>query len=345
MGSIRARAASSDGGPVVKFGGRGALRTEPRNLWIVDLAPAAESILQEVYEGLSQTQKQLPPKLFYDRRGAALFAAICGTQAYYPTRTENSILDQRALEIAREIGTGAAIIEFGAGQMEKIRRLLPSLHPAVYAALDISRDQLVQAGGRLALDCPWLAVIAVIGDYGSPLESELSLPANARRVVFFPGSTIGNFEPEQAQGFLRRARTLVGGMGGVLIGVDLQKPLQVLNLAYNDPEGYTAAFNLNLLARLNRELGADFDLAAFEHQAFYNAARTRIEMHLRSSRVQRVRIGARVFRFAAGETIHTENSYKYTPAGFAQIARAAGFRGSRMWTDPDRLFGVFFLHN
>lgn len=329
----------------MKFGARAALQPEPGNLWVVDLAPGRESILREVCDGLSQAQKQLPPKLFYDRRGAALFAAICGTQAYYPTRTENAILDRRADEIAREIGPGSATIEFGAGQIEKIRWLLPSLRPAVYAALDISRDQLMQASARLALDYPWLAVIAVVGDYGAPLESELTLPAGARRVVFFPGSTIGNFEPEQAQAFLRRARALVGGAGGVLIGVDLQKPVRILDLAYNDPEGYTAAFNINLLARLNRELGADFDLAAFEHKAFYNVARSRIEMHLRSSRAQRVRIGPRVFSFMAGETIHTENSYKYTPQDFGHMARMSGFRGSRMWTDPQRLFGVFFLHN
>jgi dimethylhistidine N-methyltransferase len=223
--------------------------------------------------------------------------------------------------------------------------LLPSLRPTVYAALDISRDQLVQASSRLALDYPWLAVIAVIGDYGSELESQLSLPAYARRVVFFPGSTIGNFEPEQALAFLRRVRTVVGDTGGMLVGVDLQKPAHVLDLAYNDPEGYTAAFNLNLLARLNRELGADFDLAAFEHQAFYNVACSRIEMHLRSLRAQRVRIGSSVFAFAADETIHTENSYKYTPQGFGHVARAAGFPGIRMWTDPDQLFGVFFLHS
>ena len=329
----------------MRFGARAALQPEPGNLWVVDLAPGAESVLQEVRHGLSQAQKQLPPKLFYDRRGAALFAAICGTQAYYPTRTENAILEQRAIEIAREIGSRSAIIEFGAGEIEKVRWLLSSLRPAVYAALDISRDQLVQASARLASDYPWLAVIAVIGDYGSQLESELSLPAGARRVVFFPGSTIGNFELEQAQGFLQRARALVGGAGGVLIGVDLQKPAQVLELAYNDPEGYTAAFNVNVLARLNRELGADFDLTAFEHRAFYNVGRSRIEMHLRSRRAQRVRIGSQVFGFAAGETIHTENSYKYTPQGFGHMARAAGFRGMRMWTDPQRLFGVFFLHN
>jgi len=329
----------------VNFGARAALQLEPRNLWIVDLAPAAGSILQEVRDGLSQARKRLPPKLFYDRRGAALFGAICGTQAYYPTRTENAILDRRAVEIAGEIGTDAAIIEFGAGQIEKIRRLLPTLRPTVYAGLDISRDQLVQASSRLALDYPWLAVIAVIGDYSSELESQLSLPAYARRVVFFPGSTIGNFEPDQALAFLRRVRAVVGDSGGMLIGVDLQKPAHVLDLAYNDPEGYTAAFNLNLLARLNRELGADFDLAAFEHQAFYNVAGNRIEMHLRSLRSQRVRIGSSVFAFAADETIHTENSYKYTPQGFGQMARAAGFPGVRMWTDPDHLFGVFFLHS
>jgi dimethylhistidine N-methyltransferase len=329
----------------VKFGARAALQLEPRNLWIVDLAPAAGSILQEVCEGLSHARKQLPPKLFYDRRGAALFDAICGTQAYYPTRTENGILDRRAVEIAGEIGAGSALIEFGAGQIEKIRRLLPRLRPTVYAALDISRDQLVQASSRLALDYPWLAVIAVIGDYGARLESQVTLPAYARRVVFFPGSTIGNFEPEQALTFLRRVRALVGGTGGMLIGVDLQKPVRILDLAYNDPEGYTAAFNLNLLARLNRELGADFDLAAFEHHAFYNVDCNRIEMHLRSLRMQRVRIGSRVFAFAAGETIHTENSYKYTPQGFGQMAGAAGFPGIRMWTDPDHLFGVFYLHS
>ncbi len=329
----------------MKFSARAALQLEPRNLWVVDLAPAVGSILQEVSDGLSQAQKQLPPKLFYDRRGAALFGAICGTQAYYPTRTENAILDWRAVEIAGEIGPGSAFIEFGAGEIEKVRRLLPSLRPTVYAALDISRDQLVQASSRLALDYPWLAVIAVIGDYGSELESQLSLPAHARRVVFFPGSTIGNFEPEQALAFLRRVRAVVGDAGGMLIGVDLQKPVDVLNLAYSDPEGYTAAFNLNLLVRLNRELGADFDLAAFEHQAFYNVGCGRIEMHLRSLRAQRARVGPRVFTFTAGETIHTENSYKYTPQGFGRLARAAGFPGIRMWTDPEHWFGVFFLHS
>ncbi|HTS52021.1 MAG TPA: L-histidine N(alpha)-methyltransferase [Burkholderiales bacterium] len=329
----------------MKLATRVAVQRQLHNLWVVDLAPRMESILQEVCEGLSCDQKRLPPKLFYDRRGAQLFTAICGTQAYYPTRTENAILDRRAAEIAREIGTGSAIIEFGAGEIEKVRRLLPSLRPAVYAALDLSREQLVRSSGKLALDYPWLAVIAVIGDYGSELESELNLPAEARRVVFFPGSTIGNFEPDQAQAFLQRARALVGGTGGVLIGVDLQKPVEILDLAYNDPEGYTAAFNLNLLARLNRELGADFDLSGFAHEAFYNVARGRVEMHLRSLRPQRVSIASWVFDFARGETIHTENSYKYTPDSVTRMARAAGFHATRLWMDPAGWFGVFFLHN
>ena len=329
----------------MKYAARVALPRQPRNLSVVDLAPPAASILQDVCDGLSRPQKQLPPKLFYDRRGAQLFTAICSTQAYYPTRTENAILDRRASEITREIGTGAAVIEFGAGEVEKIRRLLPSLRPAAYAALDLSHEQLLRATSRLALDYPWLDVIAVIGDYSAELESRMNLPPYARRVVFFPGSSIGNFEPEHAQAFLERARDLVGATGGVLIGVDLVKEWAVLNLAYNDPEGYTAAFNLNVLTRLNREVGADFDLSAFSHEAFYNASRSRIEMHLRSKRQQRVRIGSRLFAFDAGETIHTENSYKYTPDGFTRIASAAGFHGARLWIDPSAWFGVFFLHN
>lgn len=322
-----------------------ACQTIPRNLYVVDLAPQPESVLQEALSGLARPQKQLPPKLFYDRRGAELFMAICETRAYYPTRTENGILSERAGEIAEAVGPGAALIEFGAGEIEKVRRLLPRLRPSTYAALDISRDQLLRASSGLAFDYPWLSVIAVVGDYQAPLESELILPQHARRVVFFPGSTIGNFEPHEAARFLRRARALVGANGGALIGVDLQKPVEVLDLAYNDPQGYTAEFNLNVLTRLNRELGADFDVAAFEHNAFYNARENRIEMHLRSLREQCVRIGTRAYSFVAGETIHTENSYKYTPTSFAALACEAGFAESHVWTDPARLFAVLFLHN
>ena len=324
---------------------RAVRRPAPRNLFVVDLAPRTESFEREVTAGLSRSPKTLPPKFFYDQRGAQLFTAICGTRAYYPTRTENRILVQSSSEIAAAIGRGAVIIEYGAGEIDKVRRLLPSARPAMYVGLDISGDQLVRASTALALDHPWLSVVAVIGDYHSELEAELTLPAHARRIVFFPGSTIGNFEPDDAREFLRRVRALVGESGGIVIGVDLQKPVDVLNLAYNDPQGYTAAFNLNLLARMNRELGADFDLSAFAHRAFYNAERARIEMHLLSVREQRVHIGGRVFAFAAGESIHTENSYKYTPESFSALAREAGFGAQRMWTDPAHWFGVFFLHN
>ena len=322
-----------------------ARRQAPRNLFVLDLAPRTESLEREVVSGLSRLPKTLPPKLFYDRHGAELFNAICGTRAYYPTRTENQILQQSAPEIAVALGPGSVMIEYGAGEIEKVRRLLPSTHPAMYVGLDISGDQLVRASTALAFNYPWLSVVAVIGDYQSELEAELTLPEDARRIVFFPGSTIGNFEPQDARDFLRRVRTLVGSGGGIVIGVDLHKPVDVLNLAYNDPQGYTAAFNLNLLARLNRELDADFDLSAFAHRAFYNAERARIEMHLASIKDQRVRAAGRVFSFSAGETIHTENSYKYTPDGFVAMAREAGFSAHRMWTDPARWFGVFFLHN
>ena len=317
----------------------------PRNLWLIDLAPRVESIQREVIQGLSQTRKQLPPKLFYDHRGAELFNAICATPAYYPTRTENEILRHAAPEIAQSVGEGASIIEFGAGEMEKIRLLLPSLHPSIYAGIDISRDQLLRTSASLAIDYPWLSVLAVVGDYYSELEAELKLPAEVRRIVFFPGSTIGNFEPGQAREFLHRVRALVGSEGGLLIGVDLQKPVDILTLAYNDPEGQTAAFNLNVLTRLNRELGADFDLSAFAHEAIYNSHSNRIEMHLRSLRAQQVGIAEHVFAFARNETIHTESSYKYTPESFTSLARDAGFSASRMWSDPDRFFGVFFVHN
>jgi dimethylhistidine N-methyltransferase len=332
------------GGPV-NLSARAVRRPAPRNLFVLDLAPRLESFAEEVVQGLSQTPKTLSPKFFYDQRGAQLFTAICTTRAYYPTRTENRILTEQARAIAQAIGANAVIIEYGAGEIEKVRRLLPAAHPSMYVGLDISGDQLVRASTALAMDYPWLQVVAVIGDYQSELEAELTLPARSRRVVFFPGSTVGNFEPQHAREFLRRVRKLVGDEGGIVIGVDLQKPIEVLNLAYNDPQGYTAAFNLNLLVRMNRELDADFDLSAFSHRAFYNAERARIEMHLVSARRQTVHIGAQAFHFAAGESIHTESSYKYTPESFAALAREAGFERRQMWSDPAQWFGVFFLHN
>jgi dimethylhistidine N-methyltransferase len=300
-------------------------------------------LLAEVVEGLSGTPKALPPKLFYDERGSALFSAICGTAAYYLTRTEETILRGRAREIAEQIGPGCALIEPGAGEMRKVRHLLPALAPRAYAAFDLSRAQLVRSAEELARDFPGLQVYAVHGDYQSGAIERLPLPAAPRRVIFFPGSTIGNFEPSGARTFLARAREVAGRGGGLLIGVDLQKDKAVLDLAYNDPDGYTAAFNLNVLARINRELGANFDLRAFSHLAFYNSAAARIEMHLVSAREQRVRVAGHTFNFAPGGTIHTENSYKYSIGGFQQLAREAGFGRVARWTDEREWFAVFYL--
>jgi L-histidine N-alpha-methyltransferase len=315
----------------------------PRNLAEIDLAPRAASLRAEVLEGLSRAHKSLPPKLFYDARGAMLFTRICGTRAYYPTRTETSILRRCAGEIAGQIGREATLVEPGAGDMRKIRILLPALRPAAYMPVDISLQQLREEARQLALEFPWLAITAVCADFHAPGLDALVAAQAGRRVLFFPGSTIGNFEPGPAQDFLRRAHDLLGAGGAVLLGVDLRKPKAILDLAYNDPEGYTAQFNLNLLLRLNRELGAQFDLSAFAHRAFYNEAASRIEMHLVSRRAQSVRVAGQLVQFAADETIHTENSYKYTSEQVQQMARAAGFDGVRAWTDPLGWFGVFLL--
>ena len=315
----------------------------PANLSVVDLAPRTSSLLAEVLAGLSQPQKRLSPKLFYDARGAELFNRICLTQAYYPTRTERAILEQHAADIAGQAGTGAVVVEPGAGDMRKIRLLLPALRPQSYVPIDISLVQLLEEAERLAREYPWLEVVAVNGDFNGRELQSMVRPQPARKLVFFPGSTIGNFEPSEAYSFLRRARELVGADGGVLIGVDLHKSTRILERAYNDPEGYTAQFNLNVLARLNREMGADFDLDAFAHRAFYDPRARRIEMHLVSRRQQSVAIAGGDFSFVAGETIHTESSYKYSPEGFAALGREAGFGSYRLWSDEAGWFGVFFL--
>jgi dimethylhistidine N-methyltransferase len=315
----------------------------PRNLAELDLAPRPASIREEVLEGLSRPQKSLPPKLFYDARGAALFTRICTTQAYYPTRVETGILRTCAAAIAAEVGDHASVLEPGAGDMRKIRILLPVLRPASYMPIDISIEQLREEARQLAREFPWLAVTAVAADFRDPALHALIEAQPGRRVLFFPGSTIGNFEPEDAQRFLRLAQEILGREGGVLLGADLRKPKPILDLAYNDPEGYTGQFNLNVLARLNREMSAHFDLGAFAHRAFYNEAASRIEMHLVSRRSQTVTVAGQAVRFVAGETIHTESSYKYTPAQVRELGQRAGFEGLKAWTDPQGWFGVFFM--
>jgi dimethylhistidine N-methyltransferase len=309
-----------------------------------DRLPDTGSFLDDVIAGLSLTRKSLPPKYFYDERGCELFEAICGTPEYYPTRTETVLMQKKAGEMARRLGPRCGVIEYGAGSARKTRILLDALAPVAYVPIDIAREQLRSAAAEIARDYPGLEVVAVCADYSRPLAlPEIDGIDARRKIVYFPGSTVGNLSPAEAAGFLRNVRILVGPGGGMLIGVDLRKDAALLNAAYNDRQGVTAEFNLNLLARINRELGADFDLTAFRHQAFYNEPPGRIEMHLLSLRPQRVGIGGRFFRFRAGETIHTENSYKYSVAGFRTLARGAGFDPVAYWTDAKRLFAVHYL--
>lgn len=309
-----------------------------------DLQPETGGFLEDVLAGLAKPQKELPPKYFYDARGSALFEAICELPEYYLTRTETAIMRGRGAEMARHLGPGCALIEFGSGSARKTRILIEAAAPAAYLAIDIARDQLEAAVADLARDFPRLEVSAICADYSRPIAlPQLAALESRRRVIYFPGSTIGNLVPGDARAFLRNAGSLAGTGGGLLIGVDLKKDTGRLNAAYNDARGVTAEFNLNLLARINRELGAAFDLSAFRHFAFYNDAQGRIEMHLVSTKAQAVTIGGGVFRFRADETIHTENSYKYSIAEFRELGSSAGLTPVECWTDAERLFAVHYL--
>lgn len=294
--------------------------------------------LDDVLAGLSRPQKALAPKYFYDAKGSALFEAICRQPEYYPTRTELALTRAHLAEIARFAGRGCELIEFGSGASVKTRLLIRRLRPAHYVAIDISQAALRHAAARLVREFPWLQMTAVVGDFSRPVDLPRAL---GRRVAYFPGSTIGNLLPQEAEGFLHMTRALVGRGGALLVGVDCKKDANVLHAAYNDARGVTAAFNRNLLARMNVELGANFDLRRFRHYAFYNAARGRVEMHLVSLARQRVAIGRHRFEFDVGETIHTENSHKYSVAEFQAFARDAGFAPRKVWLDRR---GLFALH-
>lgn len=298
----------------------------------------AEALL----DGLGRAPKSLPCKFFYDSEGSTLFDRICELPEYYPTRTEVALLRQNVEEIATLIGADAALIEFGAGSLQKVGLLLDALdHPRAYAPIDISGDYLHAMSARLTMLYPDVPVLPVVADFTRPfgLPKELG---EARRVGFFPGSTIGNMDSAEALAFLRKAAALLKG-GGLLIGVDLVKDPAILHAAYNDSAGVTAAFNKNVLARANRELDADFDLDSFAHYAFYHPRRQRIEMHLMSLMRQRVSVCGQNIEFEDGETIHTENSHKYTAEGFWALAVQAGFAPRRSWCDKDGLFSLHWL--
>ncbi|VTU24978.1 Histidine-specific methyltransferase EgtD [Variovorax sp. PBL-H6] len=300
---------------------------------------------RELFEGLSRSPRGISPKFFYDAAGSQLFDRICELPEYYPTRTEMRILTERAPEIAAQIGPHAEVIEFGAGSLTKVRLLLDALHtPRRYVPIDISGEHLEAAAQRLRTDYPQLGVQPVVADYTMPLVLPARGEGMGQRVGFFPGSTLGNFSPEEALAFLQLAQRLLRG-GGLLLGVDLVKDPARLHAAYNDAQGVTAAFNLNLLRRANRELGTDFDPEGFSHAAFYNAPLRRIEMHLVSRRAQAVTLDGQRFNFEEGETIHTENSYKFTVDGLQALAVKAGLRPAAVWTDPERLFSVHWLQS
>lgn len=308
----------------------------------LEMPPAAvdETFRDHVLAGLAQRPRRLAPKYFYDGRGAALFEAICRTPEYYVTRVEKALLAALAPELVMLTGRHRVLVEPGSGSGEKVRLLADLLRPAVYVPVDLSPHYVSAAESGLARHCPWLPIRPICADFTQ--LTRLALPPG-RCLVFFPGSTIGNLEPEEAAAFLAGLAVCAGPGGGLLIGVDLKKDRAVLEAAYNDGGGVTAAFNRNLLVRINRELGADFDPHAFEHRAFYDEARGRIEMHLVARTAQAVWCGGERFRFAAGESIHTENSYKYTVAEFEALAVRGGWRPRQVWCDPARLFSVHYL--
>ena len=304
----------------------------------------ADSFREEVIAGLSQPHKALPPKYFYDAEGSRLFERICRLPEYYPTRAELALTRRHRADIARFAGKGCELLEYGSGASLKTRMLLRALRPSVYVPVDISRAALAGAAQRLAREFGWLHILAVVGDFSQPLRLPVFRARDGRRrVVYFPGSTIGNLTMQEAQAFLCMSRAQVGAGGAMLIGVDVKKDASVLHAAYNDAKGVTARFNLNLLRRINRELGADFDLRRFRHYAFYNASLGRIEMHLVSLARQAVRIGRHRFAFEPGETIHTENSCKYSVDEFRALAAEAGFRAAKAWQDAQGRFALFGL--
>ena len=318
--------------------------TAVRRSGYIDLAPPQASVLDAVISGLSRLQKTLPAKLFYDERGSVLFEAICDLPEYYPTRTEAAMMRQHADEMAAVLGPDALLIEYGSGSGLKTRILIDALKPAAYCPIDISASALKAFSADLAISHPTLVVNAICADYTQPLRlTELTQVPSRRKVVYFPGSTIGNFTAAEAATFLCSTCAVVGEGGALLVGVDTKKDPAVLHAAYNDAQGITARFNLNMLVRINRELGADFDLSAFWHHAFYNAPLGRIEMHLVSRCVQTATVAGRPFDFSEGETIHTEISCKYAVTEFQALASQAGFTPLRVWVDEARLFSVHLL--
>lgn len=307
-----------------------------------DYHPQQSDFRQDIIDAFASNPRRISPKYFYDERGSQLFEAICQTPEYYLTRTETDIIRANITDIAQCLGQGCLLVEPGSGNSRKVRELLTALKPHSYLPIDISRTYLYQEAQKIAAEFPWLNVHAVCSDFTMCLNIPV-FPNGAHRVAFFPGSSIGNFEPDDAVHFLKNIAEMVGRQGGLLIGIDLKKDSAILSAAYNDAQGLTAAFNRNLLVRINRELGANFNIGNFSHHAFYNDARGRMEMHLKSDTDQIVIIDGQRFPIARGESIHTENSYKYCLEEFQALAMKAGFKAVKTWLDKDHFFSVHYF--
>ncbi len=309
-----------------------------------DAPVARQTMLDDVIAGLSQSQKTLPSKYFYDARGSKLFDDICDLDEYYVTRVESTLMSEHVGEIASVVGQGVLLIEYGSGSSLKTRSLLKYLdQPVGYVPIDISGDYLARVGVDLQDEFPAIEVMTVTADFTGTFEVPNPGTPESRRIVYFPGSTIGNFEREQAQSLLAGMAEVAGADGGVLIGIDLDKDRDGLHAAYNDSRGVTAQFNLNILQRINRELGAGFNLNNFRHEAIFNADTSCIEMHLVSTRRQTVNVCKYSFEFEENEMILTEYSHKYTFGSFEIMAAEAGLNVKRSWTDPDNMFAVMYL--
>ncbi|MDB6064116.1 MAG: Methyltransferase [Pedosphaera sp.] len=319
----------------------------PTGIEAQGVCPAAltqECFLQDVLTGLSLASKRLPCKYFYDETGANLFERICELEEYYPTRTEAGILRRNIREMSALPGPEASVLELGSGSSTKTRLLLDHLErPSRYIPVDVAREQLLESSACLSRVYPEVEIIPVCADYTRHFELPFVPSSSNQTLVFFPGSTIGNFEPDQARVFLRRIAEMCGPESGFLIGVDLKKDSRLLHDAYNDSQGVTAQFNLNVLARANRELDADFDLESFQHQARYDEVAGRIEMHLVSRKRQHLSVNGHRFTFARGESIVTEHSYKYSLSDFSTLAAGAGLDVLKVWTDANGWFSVQYL--
>ena len=309
-----------------------------------DFSSVDDNLIQkEVAEGLSKSQKQLPSKYFYDEKGSDLFEQIARLDEYYLTRCEKEILQKNIKEIADYIGSDVMLIELGSGSSYKTRFLLEELSDlSTYIPVDISEEFLLKTVNRLRLEYPKISIIPVFADYTSRFELPITEGSRQKQVVFFPGSTIGNFDPQEAQEFLRNIAGITGENSEMLIGVDLKKEIDVLESAYNDQQGVTAEFNKNILAHINRQLDANFEIEKFRHKAFYNEEAGRIEMHLVSTDKQMVCVGDHEIGFEEGESIHTENSYKYSLDDFKALV-SDWFAVEKVWTDDDDLFSVQYL--